>query len=65
MDYLNTSEYESYGLEPETPESWVASASAIINAHCNRPTLWSARIYGAHPANCGTQYPAAELFAAG
>jgi hypothetical protein len=41
MDYLNTSEYQSYGLEPETPESWVAAASAIINAHCNRPTLWS------------------------
>jgi len=43
MNYLTTSEYESYGLEPETPESWVAAASAIINAHCNRPTLWTSQ----------------------
>lgn len=41
MNYLSNSEYESYGLEPETPESWVSAASAIINAHCNRPTLWA------------------------
>ena len=40
MNYLSSSEYESYGLEPETPESWVSAASSIINAHCNRPTLW-------------------------
>jgi len=40
MNYLSTSEYESYGLEPETPESWISAASSIINAHCNRPTLW-------------------------
>ena len=43
MNYLSNSEYEAYGLEPETPESWVAAASAIINAHCNRPTLWSSQ----------------------
>jgi hypothetical protein len=41
MNYLANSEYESYGLEPETPESWVSAASSIINAHCNRPTLWA------------------------
>jgi len=40
MNYLLTSEYESYGLEPETPESWVSAASSIIDAHCKRPTLW-------------------------
>lgn len=39
MNYLANSEYEAYGLEPDTPESWVSAASAIINAHCNRPTL--------------------------
>jgi hypothetical protein len=38
--YLSTSEYVTYGLEPETPESWIAAASSIIDAHCNRPTLW-------------------------
>ena len=43
MNYLANSEYESYGLEPETAESWVSAASAVINAHCNRPTLWSSQ----------------------
>jgi hypothetical protein len=43
MNYLANSEYEAYGLEPETPESWVSAASAIINAHCNRPTLWTSQ----------------------
>ncbi len=43
MSYLSTSEYESYGLEPETPESWVSAASSIIDAHCKRPTLWIAQ----------------------
>jgi hypothetical protein len=41
MNYLQTSEYEAYGLEPETPESWVSAASTIIDSHCKRPTLWA------------------------
>lgn len=40
MNYLSDSEYQTYGLEPGTPESWVSAASSLINAHCNRPTLW-------------------------
>ena len=43
MNYLANSEYEAYGLEPGTPESWVSAASAVINAHCNRPTLWTSQ----------------------
>ena len=43
MNYLSTSEYETYGLEPDTPESWVSAACAIVNAHCNRPTLWTSQ----------------------
>jgi hypothetical protein len=43
MNYLSNSEYETYGLEPDTPESWVSAASSIINAHCNRPTLWTSQ----------------------
>ena len=39
MNYLEDSEYETYGLEKETPESWVSAASALIDAHCRRPTL--------------------------
>jgi hypothetical protein len=40
MDYLADSEYATYGLEPDTPEPWVGAATSIINAHCNRCTLW-------------------------
>ena len=39
MNYLDTSEYETYGLEKETLESWLTAASALIDAHCRRPSL--------------------------
>jgi hypothetical protein len=39
MNYLAADEYESYGIEAATPASWVAAASAMIDAHCRRPTL--------------------------
>lgn len=43
MNYLGNADYEAYGLEPETPESWVTAACSVINAHCNRPTLWTSQ----------------------
>lgn len=39
MNYISTSEFELYGLDAATPESWVMAASAMINSHCRRPTL--------------------------
>ena len=39
MNYLDPSEYETYGLEEGTLDSWVTAASALIDAHCRRPTL--------------------------
>jgi hypothetical protein len=39
MNYLDTTEYLTYGLEGTTDPSWVTSASAIIDAHCRRTTL--------------------------
>jgi hypothetical protein len=39
MNYLSDSEYETYGLESATPESFVAAASSLINMYCRRPTL--------------------------
>jgi hypothetical protein len=39
MNYLAATDYLTYGLEPTTDESWVTAASAIIDAHCRRPTL--------------------------
>jgi hypothetical protein len=39
MNYLESSEYLSYGLETTTDPSWVTAASAVIDAHCRRATL--------------------------
>jgi len=39
MNYLETTEYLTYGLEAATDLSWVTAASAIIDAHCRRVTL--------------------------
>ena len=39
MNYLDPSEYEAHGLEAITPLAWIAAASALIDAHCRRPTL--------------------------
>jgi hypothetical protein len=39
MNYLDTAEYLTYGLEAATDPSWVTAASAIIDAHCRRATL--------------------------
>ena len=43
MNYLANSEYQAYGLDAETAEPWVSAASSIINAHCNRVTLWTSQ----------------------
>ena len=39
MNYLEPTEFALYGLDATTPESWIAAASALINAHCRRTTL--------------------------
>jgi hypothetical protein len=39
MNYLLASEYESHGLDASTAQAWITSASALIDAHCRRPTL--------------------------
>src|SRR5579862_7242930 len=39
MAYLTTDEYLAYGLDPATPESWIAAASTLIDSHCHRPSL--------------------------
>jgi hypothetical protein len=39
MGYLNPTEYVAYGLTAETTDDWVAMASALIDAHCRRPSL--------------------------
>jgi hypothetical protein len=39
MNYLDTTEYLTYGLSAATDQMWVTAASAIIDAHCRRATL--------------------------
>ena len=39
MAYLDPSEYEVYGLDVDTADSWAAAASAMIEAHCRRESL--------------------------
>jgi len=39
MNYLDPTEYLTYGLDAATDPSWVTAASAIIDAHCRRATL--------------------------
>ena len=39
MSYLLPAEYGLYGLSAETADALVASASAMIDAHCRRPSL--------------------------
>jgi hypothetical protein len=39
MNYLDPSEYITYGLAPTTEASWVTIASSIMDSHCRRATL--------------------------
>jgi hypothetical protein len=39
MNYLESTDFLTYGLEATTDPSWVTAASAIIDAHCRRVTL--------------------------
>jgi hypothetical protein len=39
MGYLDPTEYVEYGLTTETTDDWVTMASALIEAHCRRPSL--------------------------
>ncbi len=39
MGYLLPTEYVQYGLSEETTDDLVTTASALIDAHCRRPSL--------------------------
>ena len=39
MGYLQPGEYAAYGLTTETADEWVTMASALMEAHCRRPSL--------------------------
>jgi hypothetical protein len=39
MSYLDPAEYLAYGLTAETTDDWATLASALMDAHCRRPSL--------------------------
>lgn len=43
MGYLLPAEYQAYGLAADTADDLVAMASALMEAHCRRPTLMAAQ----------------------
>jgi hypothetical protein len=53
MTYLTPDEYEAHGLEATTSPSWIAAASALIDAHCRRPTLDVAQYRERARLDCG------------
>jgi len=55
MPYLDPSEYEAYGLSAETPGDLVQLASALIDAHCRRPTLLVQQYTERARLNAGSQ----------
>jgi len=55
MPYLDPSEYEAYGLSAETTGDLVQLASALIDAHCRRPTLLVQQYTERARLNAGSQ----------
>lgn len=39
MGYLQPGEYVAFGLSADTADAWVNTASAMMEAHCRRPSL--------------------------
>lgn len=39
MGYLQPTDYENFGLAPNTTGDWITAASALMEAHCRRPSL--------------------------
>lgn len=39
MGYLQPTDYENFGLAPNTTDDWVTAASVLMDAHCRRTSL--------------------------
>ncbi len=55
MGYLLPTEYVQYGLTAETTDDWVSMASAIMEAHCRRPSLLATEYVERLRLTCGAQ----------
>jgi hypothetical protein len=40
VSYLDSTEYQAFGLSPDTDDSWITIASSVINQYCRRDTLF-------------------------
>jgi hypothetical protein len=40
MGYLDPAQYVQFGLSADTTDDWIAMASALIESHCRRPSLF-------------------------
>ncbi len=55
MGYLLPAEYVQYGLSAETTDDWVTMASALMEAHCRRPSLLVTQYVERMRLTAGTQ----------
>lgn len=39
MEYLQPTEYESFGLAPDTTDDWIKAASLLMESYCRRTSL--------------------------
>ena len=64
MAYLETTEYESYGLAADTTDDWIAVASGMIDAYCRRAGVLATQYMERLRVVEGQPDSAAELSAA-
>ena len=55
MGYLDPTEYVKYGLTTDTTDDWVTMASALIEAHCRRPSMLVTQYVERMRLTAGTQ----------
>ncbi len=55
MGYLLPAQYQQYGLNPETDDALIDMASALIEAHCRRPSLMATQYIERTRLSCGSQ----------
>ena len=65
MGYLLPAEYVQYGLTAETTDDWVTMASALMEAHCRRPSLMVTQYVERMRLTAGSADGAVELSPAG
>jgi hypothetical protein len=55
MGYLQPTEYENYGLAPDTTDDWITVASALMESYCRRTSLGVAQYMERSRLTSGSQ----------